>query len=1629
MKLISLLARTAFFLISITTAFAQGSGAPVIVSVSGSQSVTEGANVTLSVSVNGTTPFSYQWRKDGAAIAGATASLFSLVPARVADAGNYSVVVTNAAGAITSGLIVLGVNPATPPRLLFFSRTLVTLYVGATLNLGSSFGGSGPITYEWRRDGVVVSTISSNSFSKTNAQLADSGGYTVTATNPAGSLTSDPVAVTVLPQAAPVVTSPPRDVTVATADTISLSVAVNNGGSPVTYQWNKSGVAIAGATGSSFSKSGAQIADAGSYTVTIVNAIGMVVSPAAQVTVRPPTPPTVSINSGSSVVSTGATLFVSGSVGGTPPFTYQWFKDGAAITGETRTTFQRSIAQPADAGTYTLTATNAQGATASAPARVTVLHPVAPEIQSHPVSVDVEQGDSLGLSVGASGTPPFSYQWRKDGAVITTATGSSYSAPGRAASSDAGSYTVTVSNPYGSAVSELAVVAVRAVAAPVIRTPLVDVSLRVGAQFSLSLDVTSSRNQGVTTYVWRKDGVVFGTSNNAPGTGALVTAADAGDYSVTVTNPSGSVTSAAKVTVLPALVPEILLHPDSLSVLAGSSSFGLSVLLRTSTRAGTFQWFRDEIAVPGATNSSLFLSGSDSLAAGTYKVVVTNSAGSATSRDAVVTIDTAANRPAITMTSGSKTLVGGNSNNLSIDTADSSPVQWQLDGVNIPNATGKFFVITSVGPANAGTYTAVVTAPTGVVTSRPIVITLQDFGLAPRIATTPAPQIRALGESVSWSVVAEGEQPFTYRWSKDGVVIPGATNSSYSLPNVVAGHAGTYAATVTNRVGAVTSSAVPLTILPETAPMVLVHPSSRMVATGSSFTVSLSLSQPFVGTYQWLKDGAALPGATGGTYSAVGSVATAGRYSVVVTNGAGSVRSYEAVVGIGNRSLIPPVALATAVSPQTVFTGAIVTFRANITGATSYLWRRNGVELNGATDATLVLTNVQSSDSGTYVALGLNADGIAPNLPAFLTVQTPASGPPFIANSPASITVLPGNTGTLTAGVAANPTATYQWRRNGVAVPGATGTTLTLVNVQAAQAGRYALVATNSFGSATSADAVLTLGTPITFASAPRSESVPTGVAFTLSVSVQSPGAVSYQWRKNGAAIAGATNATLAFAVMRPADAGVYTVIAANADGAVESAPATLTVTSSLFAGTYYGSFGTGDSFALHVTPEGVGTFVGTISNVGDAIVGRGFLIAADGGFTFGGGAARTYGAYRVSGDVVTGRLAGATLTGLVTGRDVAFSGGLLPAGSTATLAGYYQAVPVAGLVGEVHVLAGPDGTLQLLAIDPTGTWLARGQLSGGGAFVMTQPPLAYSGSLRATDGELTGSFQMLAAPAVAFDTAPVPGGIERLANVSARGVAGAGGRTLIAGFVIDGTTPKDVLIRAVGPALTGFGVTGVLANPRLRLFKGSVSLLENDDWSLGGFSAQIVSTTARVGGFPFVSGSLDAAMIARLEPGGYSAQVTGATDASGVALVEVYDAADTRGATRLVNLSTRGDVGTGGDILIVGVVVTGGAPKKILIRGIGPGLTAFGVTGVLVDPQLKLFRGSQLLRENDNWSAGTDAALIADAARTVGAFALPVGSKDAALLLFLAPGSYSAQLSGVNSTAGVGLVEAYEAP
>ena len=273
---------------------------------------------------------------------------------------------------------------------------------------------------------------------------------------------------------------------------------------------------------------------------------------------------------------------------------------------------------------------------------------------------------------------------------------------------------------------------------------------------------------------------------------------------------------------------------------------------------------------------------------------------------------------------------------------------------------------------------------------------------------------------------------------------------------------------------------------------------------------------------------------------------------------------------------------------------------------------------------------------------------------------------------------------------------------------------------------------------------------------------------------------------------------------------------------------------------------------------------------------------------------------------------------------------------------------------------------------------------------------------------------------------------VGRLVNISTRAQVGTGGNILIAGFAIGGqgtSGDEPLLIRGSGPALTPLGVAGALPDPQLQLYQGSNVLATNDGWA---GNAQIASTASAVGAFSWTNtSSHDAALLVSPAAGSYTAQISGESNDTGVALVEVYDAtpAGTHTPTdpRLVNISARVQVGTGGNILIAGFVIGGSTARTVLVRASGPALVPFGVAGTLPDPELQLFSGSTLLASNNGWGGTTE---VSSTASSVGAFgwSSPT-SNDSALLLTLPPGAYTAQVSGASGDTGVALVEIYEVP
>ena len=261
------------------------------------------------------------------------------------------------------------------------------------------------------------------------------------------------------------------------------------------------------------------------------------------------------------------------------------------------------------------------------------------------------------------------------------------------------------------------------------------------------------------------------------------------------------------------------------------------------------------------------------------------------------------------------------------------------------------------------------------------------------------------------------------------------------------------------------------------------------------------------------------------------------------------------------------------------------------------------------------------------------------------------------------------------------------------------------------------------------------------------------------------------------------------------------------------------------------------------------------------------------------------------------------------------------------------------------------------------------------------------------------------------------PASAAQAINLSTRMRVDTGDSVGIGGFIITGSGPKDVLIRGIGPSLTAFGVANALADPMLELHgPGAFVTRTNNNWR-DTQEAEIAAT-----GIP-PTNDLESAIRATLDPGAYTAIVSGHGITAGVALVEVYDL-DQGALSKLGNISTRAFCGTGTDIVIAGFTLgNGGGDDRVVVRGLGPSLAAVGVPNALADPTLELRNGDgTLLISNNDWQDNAG-----QAAEITAAGLAPSNALESAIAATLSPGAYTALLAGLNDGTGIGLVEVYD--
>ena len=666
----------------------------------------------------------------------------------------------------------------------------------------------------------------------------------------------------------------------------------------------------------------------------------------------------------SQTVTVGSTATFTVSATGGGPFSYQWYKGGAPISGATSSSYTTPPNSMGDNNSlFTVVVSSPSGTVTSSPATLTVTA-IKPAINTQPVSQSVTLGQSATFTVMATGTGPLNYQWYENGTPITGATSASYTTPPTTNGDDAAVFTVTVTNSAGSATSSpatLGVIVPAPVAASLVpsnATPPYDGIVTLVPTFSGGTAVIGSTGIGSSDIT---ASAVSGGSYSTP------MLASGKTYTLTVTNSKGVVVSTTcivtpmSVTVSPITPADQTFAPGPVTFTATATG-GSTNTLTWSATGGTFAgnvWTAPAVA-------------------GTYTITATSVDNPAVSVTTTATVSS----PAIISQPSNQRVCSGGTLTLTVGANYASSFQWNLNGVAIPGATSATYSVPNATAANNGNYSVTVTNALGSVTS-----TVASVLVGSSITANPTSLSVVATQTATFSVVATGLTPFTYQWFQipsggtTGVAIPAATSNVYTTPAVDASYDGAqYYATVTDSCSTMTSANAALAVILSNAPpTILAQPAGESVAPGgtTSFTVTASGSPALA--YQWYVipagqvTGTLISGATSATYSVPPTATLAAndqdQYYVIVTNPYGQAVSQRAPLAVGNGILLQ---ITGQPGNQYVNVGDPASF--TVTAVSSlpltYQWYRADpgsstfVPIPGATSATYELDPSALSDSG-----------------------------------------------------------------------------------------------------------------------------------------------------------------------------------------------------------------------------------------------------------------------------------------------------------------------------------------------------------------------------------------------------------------------------------------------------------------------------------------------------------------------------------------------------------------------------------------------------------------------------------------------------------------------------------------
>ena len=917
------------------------------------------------------------------------------------------------------------------------------------------------------------------------------------------------------------------------------------------------------------------------------------------------------------------------------------------------------------------------------------------------------------------------------------------------------------------------------------------------------------------------------------------------------------------------IAPQIQTHPTSKIVAVGQSvSFtatatgaptpGFQWQRAAADSSGNFQNLFNDGVYGGTTTGTLAISAVTSAMNGDqFRVIANNGVQPvATSTAATLTVGTA---PVFT-NAATATFQAGKSNSFTVVTTSSLTVSYSAtglpSGISIDSSTG----VISGTPANTtgSPFTVTVTANNGIAATQTLTLFVTPAELAPTIATQPVSITVDRGLTATFSVAVTGTAPFSYQWRRNGSAINGATGSSYTQTNIQTSAAGTYSVTVSNVVGSVTSSGATLAV--NTSPVFVSQPHAEVALAGTSVTFGVTASGSSSFNYQWRKNGVPIPGATGATLTLFSvSAADAGNYDVQVSNSLGLVGSSLAQLTIVTAPVAPVITAQPVARTATVGSSVTLSVAANGAPAPSYQWRKNGAPINGANGSTLTLNNVQSGDAANYDVVINNSVGNVVSLPAGLRVIARSYAGVYFGSFGSSL-------GDFALFVRDDNTGVFLGYLPGSVAP------VVSLNITVNDAGQFsfgqgavasasAIVNSDEPARAAALSAVNVAGTIGTDGS--LSGAVQGGASTTLS-GTRAPdlggtqsfiGFYQAGGTSNGATvytIAGPNNVAFAIAQSGTVSDGGRGSI--NAAGQVSVTTSRSTILETIApTGTVSGTSSGAITATLNGGNESLLALQRLVNISSRARVGSGDSVAIA-GFVISGEESKT----------VLIRAVGPTL-----------------ATAPFNLSGALTTPRLELFRGQTSLAVNTGIGANRAAIDAAGSQAGAFPLGSSGAdaaILTTLAPGNYTAILSSTSAALG-----VALIEVYDLSAAAPG--QKLLNIATRAAAGTGDNLLIAGFVVPPGTSKRVIVRAVGPGLAPFGITGVVPQPTLILFNGAqATVAQNTGYTTSPDRDAITSASVSVGAFGLANA--DSALIATLAPGNYTAQVIG----TGIALIEVYE-------------------------------------------------------------------------------------------------------------------------------------------